>query len=67
MQEELQKLIARIIENLDASKLDERITSYTDYKSRYVVLRPSVKVDVDLTDGRTFKIDVTDYFEGVAK
>ena len=67
MQEGLQELITRIIENLDTNQLDERITSYTDFKSRYVVLRPSVKVDVDLTDGKTFKIDVTDYFEGVAK
>ena len=67
MQEELQGLIAKIIENLDASKLDERITSYTDFKSKYVVLRPSVKVDVELTDGKKFTIDITDYFEGVAK
>lgn len=67
MQEELRGLIANIIQNIDAEKLDSRIDSYADYKSKYVVLKPSVKVDVELTNGKKFTIDITDYFEGVAK
>ena len=67
MQEELRELIANIIQNIDFEKLDSRIDSYVDFKSKYVVLKPSVKVDVELTNGKKFSIDVTDYFEGVAK
>lgn len=67
MQEELRELIVRIIENLDVEKLDKRVDSFVDFKSPYVVLKPSVKVEVELTNGRKCVIDVTDYFEGVAK
>ena len=64
---ELRELIKEIIENLDVEKLDPRIDSYSDFKSKYVNLKPSVKVEVALTNGKIAKIDVTDYFEGVAK
>ena len=67
MQEDLQGLITRLIQNLDVEKLDKRIESYTDYKARFVVLKPSVKVEIALTEGKVVTIDVTDYFEGVVK
>ncbi len=65
--EELQKLISKIVQNLDDNEMDERIVSFTDFKNKYVNLRPSVKVNIELTNGRTVTIDVTDYFEGVVK
>lgn len=66
--EELQKLIARLVQNIeDENQLDERIVSFRDYKSKYVNLKPLVNVNIELTNGRTLTIDVTDYFEGVVK
>ena len=65
--EELQKLISKIVQNLDDNEMDERIVGFTDAKNKYVNLRPVVKVNVELTNGRTLTIDVTDYFEGVVK
>lgn len=67
MQEELRELIARLIQDVDVEKLDKRIDTYVDYKSKYVVLKPSVKVEVELTNGKKFTLDITDYFEGVIK
>ena len=61
----LEELITTIVKNLDVEKLDKRVESYTDYKNPYVVLKPSVKVEVELTNGKIIKIDVTDYFEEV--
>lgn len=67
MKEELQELIKRVIQNLDVEKLDKRITSFTDYKSRYVVLKPKVKVTIEMTEGKVIEMDVSDYFEGDVK
>lgn len=67
MQETLEKLITEIVKNLEDEKLDERIDFYNNYKTRYVVLKPSVKVRVELTEGKIAEIDVTDYFEGVVR
>lgn len=67
MQEGLEELIRRLVENLNIERLDKRVESYTDYKSKYVVLKPSVKVEIALTDGKVAKIDVSDYFEGVIR
>ena len=65
--EDLQALITRIVQNIDKNHLDERIFNFTDYKNKFVVLKPSVKVEVELTEGKVFRIDVSDYFEGVIK
>lgn len=67
MQEGLEELITRVIRNLDVEKLDGRIETYVDYKSNYVVLKPTVKVEIELTCGKVLKIDVSDYFKGVIK
>lgn len=66
MEEDLQHLIVQLIENLDSER-NPRLTDFTDYKSKYVVLKPSVKVEVALTDGRVAKFDISDYFQGVIK
>ena len=63
----LEELLKEIIQNLDVEKLNKRIISYVDYKSKYVNLSPSVVVEVALTNGKVAKIDITDYFEGVVK
>lgn len=65
--EELKELISRIVRDLEDNEIDERIVSFTDYKRKYVILKPSVKVNIELTNGRVACIDVTDYFEGVVK
>lgn len=65
--EDLQKLITRLVQNLDDNEIDERVVKFADYKSRYVNLKPSVKIDIEFTNGRSVTIDVTDYFEGVVK
>lgn len=67
MKEELGSLIGRIIEEASAGKLDSRVIEYTDYKTKYVVLKPRVTAEVELTNGKIMKIDITDYFEGGIK
>lgn len=67
MQEELQQLLERIISNITVEHLDSRITNYTDYKNKYAIIKPRVIVKTELTNGKVFEIDVTDYFEGVIK
>lgn len=67
MQEELKSLITRIVEGLENETLDKRIVKYIDYKTKYTILKPSVKVEVELTDGKVAQFDVSDYFEGVIR
>ena len=67
MQETLEELITRLVKYLDSEKFDERVVSYYDYKSKYVVLKPSVTVEISLTEGKVVKIDVSDYFKEVVK
>lgn len=66
MKEELEQLVSRLIKNLDKERND-RLVSFTDYKSKYTVLKPYVKVEVALTDGKVATFDITDYFRGVIK
>lgn len=63
----LNDLIADSIKELNEGKVGGRVDSYVDYKSRFVVLKPSVKVEIALTGGKVVKIDISDYFEGVLK
>ena len=60
----LEELIKKIIKE---NKMDERIVAFNDYKTKYAILHPSVTVNVELTEGKVYKIDVTDYFKGVVK
>ena len=65
--EDLQDLIARSIKNVEEGRLTSRVVSYADYKQKYIVPKPSVKVEIELTSGKVAKLDITDYFEGVIK
>lgn len=58
----LEQLVIQQIQNLKKGIVDKRITSYTDFKNKYVILKPSVTIEVELTDGIRATIDVTDYF-----
>lgn len=58
----LEQLINQQIENLKNGKVDKRVTSYTDFKNKYVILKPSVTVEIALTDGIKATIDISDYF-----
>lgn len=60
---DLETLIKQEIENIKKGELSKRVISFYDYKSKYAVLRPSVKIEVELTQGVVAKLDVTDYFE----
>lgn len=61
---ELKELISNIIRDAEHSQyVSERVTSYTNYDSRYVFPKSTVIVKVELKSGKTLSIDVTDYFE----
>lgn len=59
----LEEVVKQCIRNLVDGKVDERVTSFVDYKNKYAVLSPSVKVQVELTKGITATIDVSDFFK----
>ena len=63
----LEELVKEAIRDLEEDKIGDRVESYMDYKSKYVVLKPSVKVEIALTGGKVVKMDVSDYFEGDIK
>lgn len=67
MQESLEQLITRVVKDLEQDKIDKRVDNYRDLKSKYVNLKPRVAVHVELTNGKSLEIDVTDYFKGVIK
>ena len=65
--EGLQELITKIVQDLDVSHLNKRVTDYKDFQSNYVILKPKVEVKVELTCGKLLIIDVSDYFKGVVE
>ena len=58
----LEELIKHEIENIKNGIVGKRIDSFVDYKNKYAILKPEVKVEVSLTSGVVAKIDVSDYF-----
>jgi len=38
-----------------------------DYGTKYTILKPSVKVEIELSCGKVLKFDVTKHFKGVLK
>ena len=58
----LEQLIKKEIENVKNGIVDDRINTFVDYKSKYAVLRPEVKVEISLSKGVVATIDVSDYF-----
>lgn len=65
MKESLEDFIKSVIEGIMQGKIDPRVESYTDYKNRFTVLKPTVKVEVELTSGKVAVFDITDYFERI--
>ena len=63
MKESLESLIRRIVEDVRNGKADGRILSYVDYKTKYAILKSKVSVEVELTEGKVVKFDVSDYFK----
>lgn len=59
----LEELIKQEINNILEGKFDDRVLNYFDYKSKYAVLKPMVKVNIELTKGVTATIDISDYFK----
>ena len=67
MEEGLVEFITKVIEHIDDDKLDPAVEEYKNYKSRYVIPKPHVRVQIELTSGKVATIDITDYFKGVIK
>lgn len=63
MKESLESLIRRIVEDVRNGKTDGRVLSYVDYKTKYVVVKSKISVEVELTEGKVVKFDVSDYFK----
>lgn len=63
----LEELIKNLIEGLKEGKLSERMDTYIDYKNPYTVLKPSVKVEVELSKGVVAKFDISDFFKEALK
>lgn len=63
MKETLEELTKRIVASIGKGEVDGRVVNYVDYKTKYMVLKPQVTIDVELTSGKVVKIDVTDYFD----
>mgnify|MGYP007111737581 CR=1 FL=1 len=63
----LEELLKKEIEKIKKGKIDERIVSFVDYKNKYAILKPAVKVEVSLTKGVVATIDISDYFEEEVK
>lgn len=65
---ELQQLLETLINDFnEKEKFDERIVGFTDYKSKYCILKPKVTVSIEQTNGKIINVDITDYFKGVIK
>ena len=58
----LEEVVKQAIKNLLDGKVNERVESFVDYKNKYAVLKPSVKVEISLTKGVVATIDVSDFF-----
>ena len=59
----LEDVIKQSIKNLSEGKVDERVVNFIDYKNKYAVLKPEVKVEISLTKGVVATIDVSDFFK----
>lgn len=58
----LEELLKQEIDNIKNGIVSKRVDNFVDYKNKYAILKPEVKVEVSLTCGVVAKIDVTDYF-----
>ena len=63
--EELKNFIKGNIENIKERRLNPAIVEFKDTKTKYIVPKSTVMVEVALQDGLIAKIDITEYFKGV--
>ena len=63
----LEDEIKKAIGDLREGKIPENAEQYMDYGSKYTILRPSVKVEIELSCGKVLKFDATHHFKGVLK
>lgn len=59
--------LKEILNNVKEGKMDDKIISFTDYKSKYVHLKPRVTLTAEFTDGKAVVVDITEYFKEVVK
>lgn len=59
----LEEIIKKAIEELNSGKINDRVETFVDYKSKYAILKPSVKVEINLCKGVTAKLDISDLFK----
>lgn len=59
----LEEVVKQAIKNLLDGKVNERVINFVDYKNKYAVLKPEVKVEISLTKGIVATIDVSDFFK----
>ena len=59
----LEEVIKQTIKNLLDGKVDKRVKSYSDLESKYAVLKPSVKVQIELSKGIVATVDISDFFK----
>ena len=61
----LEDYIKQAIESVKARKLVDGVIEFKDTKTKYIVPKSTVVVEVALKDGLIAKIDITDYFKEV--
>lgn len=59
----LEELIKEEIKNLKNGKLNERVKNFSNYDSKYAILKPKVMVHIELAQGFIADVDISDYFE----
>lgn len=59
----LQDFIKGAIKSIKTRQLDSSITEFKDTKTKYIVPKSTVVVEVALKEGLIAKIDVTNYFK----
>lgn len=62
---ELETFIKRKIEKIKKRDLDESIIEFKDTKTKYIVPKSTIVVEVALKTGLIAKIDITEFFKEV--
>lgn len=63
----LEEKLKEVFENVEKGIMNPEVFYFHDSKSKFTNLTPRVVVEVEFTDGKTAKIDVTEYFKEVVK
>lgn len=63
----LEDEIRKAIGDLREGRIPENAEQYVDYGTKYTILKPAVKVEIELSCGKVLKFDVTKHFKGVLR